>query len=229
MDPSSAPLADYFWIAGVDALSYGQHLKLNPDTGEKEVGNGAPLPVESTIDEDKALDTSLNHVQTSPRDSLVATPGLDLHGELGFSMVMPSAEQRLTMSNRSSATIRPIHANGVRLSDHDFDKALRKFTSERDSFLDELSFSAGTVIPGRPINYSRTLRIANEDTNGIKSGNGSIRRHFSRRDLNSMKRQPSTARAGEQRTLSWYCCEKQTHRSTTTFSMRRLDHAANDG
>ncbi|KAI9789695.1 MAG: hypothetical protein M1816_005870 [Peltula sp. TS41687] len=205
MDPSSAPLADYFWIAGVDSLSYGQHLKLNPETGEKEVNGVAPQPVESTIDEEKPLETTLGPGQ---RASMHGSLDLNeysnrfskLSDEVSISAQSILMEQTNGKSNRSSATIRPVYTNGTRLSDHDFDKALRKFTSERDSFLDELSFSAGTVMPSRTTIHLRSSRLVNEDTTGIKSGSGSMKRHFSLRDMNSMKRQPSTARAASIRT-----------------------------
>jgi len=76
----------------------------------------------------------------------------------------------------------------------DFDKALRKFASERDSFLSDLTLSAGVVVPNRPRPRPKTQRIVNEDAGGLKSGVGSIRRRISFRDMNSMKRQSSVNR-----------------------------------
>lgn len=77
----------------------------------------------------------------------------------------------------------------------DFDRALRKFASERDSFLSDLTLSAGAVVPNRPRPRPKTQRIVNEDAGGLKSGVGSIRRRISFRDMNSMKRQSSVNRS----------------------------------
>ena len=212
MDPSSGPLADYFWIAGVDSLSYGQHLNVNLNTGEKNNNGIVPAPVESTIEEDRALETDDPH-PASPDVSPTSTPKLEqrdafqrlsgLSNEARKSIQSVSTEQAATNSNRSSATIKAFqvygngNGDGSALADFDFDQALRKFASERDSFLDELSFSAGTFVPNRPGIHPKTQRITNDDPVGLKSGSGSMRRRLSFRDLNSMKRQPSMARAGK--------------------------------
>lgn len=79
----------------------------------------------------------------------------------------------------------------------DFDRALRKFASERDSFLSDLTLSAGAVVPNRPKPRPKTQRIVNEEAAGLKSGGGSLRRRVSFRDMNSLKRQTSVARQGK--------------------------------
>ena len=51
MDTSSAPLADYFWIAGVDSLSYNDPT---PGFSNKTTSNGTTPPspkIDATIDE----------------------------------------------------------------------------------------------------------------------------------------------------------------------------------
>lgn len=83
------------------------------------------------------------------------------------------------------------------LNDHDFEKALRKFASERDSFLSDMNFSAGAVMPNRPKPRPKTQKIVNDEAVGPKSAVGSIRRHISFRDMSSMKRQSSVARQGK--------------------------------
>ncbi|KAI9829047.1 MAG: hypothetical protein M1832_000070 [Thelocarpon impressellum] len=211
MEPSSSPLADYFWIAGVDSLSYGQHLQVNLNSGEK-VSNGlVPPPVESTIQEDRALENE-DPPSASPETSPVRTPAHErpdpfrrlsrLSNEARKSIQSVSFEAPATSSNRSSATIRPSQLNGagIGIADFDFDTALKKFASERDSFLDELSFSAGTIVPNRPGMHPKAQRILNEDPSGLRSGSGSVRRRISFRDLNSVKRQPSMARTASVRT-----------------------------
>jgi len=92
-------------------------------------------------------------------------------------------------------TIKGIQINGKgTLNDVDFEKALRKFASERDSFLSDLTLSAGAVVPNRPKPRPKTQKIVKEDAAGLKSGVGSIRRRISFRD---MKRQSSVARQRE--------------------------------
>lgn len=104
-------------------------------------------------------------------------------------------ENKGTDSNRSSVTIKGIQINGKgTLSDVDFDKALRKFASERDSFLSDLTLNAGAVVPNRPKPRPKTQKIVKEDAAGLKSGVGSIRRRISFRDI---KRQSSVARQRE--------------------------------
>ena len=106
-----------------------------------------------------------------------------------------------TESNRSSTTIKAIQMNGTGtangLNDHDFESALKKFATQRDSFLSDLTLSAGAVLPNRPKPRPKTQRIVNEDASGLKSGVGSIRRRISFRDMNSMKRQSSVKRQCE--------------------------------
>ncbi|KAI9785749.1 MAG: hypothetical protein M1839_008766, partial [Geoglossum umbratile] len=200
MDPSSAPLADYFWIAGIDSLSYGEQLRLVPNTGEKlSNGNSSP-PVASTIEEDKTLE--LDDGQRALASDRHNSFGRLSSGEprLSIHAVVTEGDSKQTSSNRSSATITGIQLNGTGLSDFDFDKALRKFAAERDSFLDELSYSAGTIVPNRPVMHPRAQRVINEEPGGLKAVGGSIRRRISFRDLNSMKRQPSMVRSSSIRT-----------------------------
>ncbi len=123
-------------------------------------------------------------------------------------------------------TVRAVPGNGTAqeksgLSDFDFDRALVKFANERESFLDDLSFSAGTVLHSRPPMTARAERLKVEDAefgyggygngqnNGTSNGlggngrksplqrvGGSIRRKISFRDLNSAKKAP-VSRAGK--------------------------------
>ena len=102
-------------------------------------------------------------------------------------------------SNRSSTTIKGIPINGIPTAlDDDFEKALRKFATERDSFLSGLALTAGAVVPNRPRPRLQTQKIVNEDAQGLRAGLGSIRRRISTRNVNGMKRQPSVGRQGMQ-------------------------------
>lgn len=102
-----------------------------------------------------------------------------------------------TNSNRSSTTIKGTQINGTAgasFTDDEFDKALRKFASERDTFLTDLEMTAGAVV--KPKVRPKTQKIVGEEPTNLKSAVGSIRRRISFRDIGSMKRQPSMARQG---------------------------------
>jgi hypothetical protein len=212
MDPSSAPLADYFWIAGIDSIQYN-----DPPSPTKEASS--PLPaVDSTIAEGSEDDSAehssepimgsaprsaarhsrnnsfnrLSNLSNDTRNSIQSLEGLDMQDTNGT-----------TASNRSSVTIRAAPSNGTvtqvsGMSDFDFDRALSKFAIERESFLDDLSFSAGAVLQSRPPLTSRAEKLKHEDAEptGRRSPfqrvGGSIRRKLSFRDLNSARRQNMT-------------------------------------
>lgn len=83
------------------------------------------------------------------------------------------------------------------MSDEDFDTALKKFANERESFIEEIHFSAGTLpeLNSKPKRSAKTQKIVNEDGGGLRSGVGSLRRRIS--TMNSLKRQPSVMRQCE--------------------------------
>ncbi len=199
MDAPSTPLADYFWIAGIESISYQ---------------DAAPLPqpppqVDETIDEDgeggAAADTSTNSITRSKarhsrQNSANRLSKLSSDGRL--SMHTLDERDGVTRSNRSSATIRAPLDIGT--PDFDFDVALLKFAAERENFLDYLSFSAGAKVQARPPMVSpRAERIRVDDGDvGVKrsplrSIKGSIRRKMSFRDMNSSRKQPLAPRAGK--------------------------------
>jgi len=166
----------------------------------------SPAPVEQTIEEDKAAEAE-NDDQHLPvatprranRNSYQCLSNLSDEARLSITSLSFSPDKRGGIeSNRSSTTIKAIQVNGTGvgggLNDHDFEHALKKFASQRDSFLSDLTLSAGVVLPNRPKPRPKTQKIVNEDTAGLKSGVGSIRRMISFRDMNSMKRQSSVKR-----------------------------------
>lgn len=201
-EPPSTPLADYFWIAGVDG---GEILDIFSKLGEEYNANRSQnQPMTDTIQEDAVGEEEYDYVpaEASPLASnrnsiqhLTSPPP----NEVRLSFRSMASENRDIPSNRSSMTIKGTQSpNGTSfLSDADFDKALLKFASERDTFLSDLSLSAGAVVPPRtPKPRPKTQKIVSEEVNPLKSGIGSVRRHMSFRDMNSMKRQPSLARQG---------------------------------
>ena len=205
-DASSVPLADYFFISGIES---SQVLE------DRQMPNApaAAAPTEATIEEDSALETEDDPRPTPPSSPREATPKRNSRNRYSFevrrslsSVIGNEGNQRDsrgTASNRSSATIRPAQISqtgGSTLSDVDFDEALKKFASDRESFVEEIQFSAGTLqqtSKARP--RPKTLRITStEDPGGLKGGVGSLRRRLS--TMNSMKRQPSVVRQSSIRT-----------------------------
>ena len=160
---------------------------------------------EPTIEEDRAAeaegappDTPVKTPRKAKRNSYQRLSNLSDEARLSISTLSIATERKGTDSNRSSATIKASQVNGGGfgggMNDTDFEHALRKFTSQRDSFLADLTLSAGAVMPNRPKARPKTQKIVNEDEQKLKSGLGSLRRRISMRDMNSTKRQSSVKR-----------------------------------
>jgi hypothetical protein len=202
MESSSIPLADYFWIAGIESIAYDD---VQPPSA----------PVESTIAEDGEPEEDVSSPQPktkfrhSRQSSANRLPRVSVDGRSSISTLEELDGN--TRSNRSSATIRPINAPtpGASLGegpfimgDVDFDKALIKFAAERENFLEDLSFSAGAKVQARaPMINPRAERIRAEESEPsgrgsplMRSIKGSIRRKMSFRDMNSTRKQPASVR-----------------------------------
>lgn len=194
------PLADYFFIAGIESSQITEE-KVHT-TG---LASPPPEPVDETIEENEVLETDtsarprsgegLNGYESPRRRSA----RFSWEARKSISSVLGSESK--TSSNRSSATIRAVpseaaeQVGGSGLSDADFDLALRKFASERDSFLEEIHFSAGMIPqPTKPKPRPKTQRIISDDnqSGGLITGVGSIRRRLS--TMSSLKKQPSVMR-----------------------------------
>ncbi|KAF7894953.1 hypothetical protein EAF00_006767 [Botryotinia globosa] len=229
---TSAPLADYFWIAGIDSLQYGPEVfPSNPRDRSSNIIQAPPSPqVDATIEESPEGENSPppNNNRASARHSRNSSWNRlsKQSSHESRSSISTLDELEGTASNRSSMTIKAGeighingngnstgngnthgNANGTKtegggiFGNFDFDTALLKFASERENFLDDLSFSAGaTTKPAPPMTNPRASRLRVEDAENIhrrsptlRSVGGSIRRRISFRDLNSVKRQPSMA------------------------------------
>lgn len=210
---SSTPLADYFWIAGLD----GQEL-LDTYVNLGEVNNPKNRnsnDVSDIIVEDEVAEADVSSILESPRPTSkqskrnsyqrLSRLSNEAHTSLRSLDKVPSG----TSSTRSSATIRLVPSSSVRasimLNDVDFDNALKKFANDRDSFFLDISFSAGAVTqPSRPRPRPRTQKIVAEDQSpGLSRGIGSVRRHMSFREMNSAKRQSSMGRQGQYLSFSF--------------------------
>lgn len=227
-DQSPPPLADYFFISGIESS------QVYDERTQNNVIVTSPLaqpPVDETIEEDRALETDA--IRPTSQDGLS-------HRDRGRSRSRSRSANRLsenrqsvstiigpdakpTASNRSSATIKGVQLGGSGLSDQEFDIALRKFASERDSFLEEIQFTAGVAqqsrsTPTRPRPRPQRVSQANpEDGVGnLRSGVGSIRRRISTMQ-SSLKRQPSTAR--QCKLTSYYASKRSCLPTQLPFGM----------
>ncbi|KAL2836245.1 AEX-3 domain-containing protein [Aspergillus pseudoustus] len=208
---TTTPLADYFWIAGVDGSEVLDTFRKLGDEYRISTAASPGPAVTDTIEEDADAEAALDPRPDGllSRNSSVIGPRASQQ-RLSFRSENSDPNGNGTHSNRSSMTIKGAAAPSPRgsaflgLEDFDFDKALFKFASERDSFLSDLSLSAGAITPqARPRSRLRTQKIVSEETQPsglLRSGIGSVRRHMSFRDMNSMKRQPSVARQASIRT-----------------------------
>lgn len=190
---TSAPLADYFFISGIESSQvYDERALTIPP----------PAPVEDTIDENVALETTYeNRPNTpgSPAETTKRRSRYSFEARKSIGSIVTAGEPTTPASNRSSTTIKGLAVNGngtgaPGLSDDAFEEALKKFASERDSFLEDISFSAGTITtPTLKKPRPKTVRITQDENTmggaGLKGGVGSLRRRLS--TMNSMKRQPS--------------------------------------
>jgi hypothetical protein len=205
---ASPPLADYFFISGIESSQVYDERNHQP-TGLNSISSPLlsppqPLDVDETIEEDRALET--DSLRPTSQDGLPNGEGtakqrsarmsFDHRTSIG-TIIGPDSKQ--TASNRSSATIKGVQLGGSGLSDVDFNNALRKFASERDTFLEEIQVTATAAQQSRstPTRIRvKPARVQHEDGAGnLRSGVGSIRRRLSTMQ-SSLKRQPSMARQG---------------------------------
>lgn len=220
---SGAPLADYFWIAGVDSVSYND---ISPNTlGQEQSGSALPS-LDNTIEEGSEHEGDLN-IDDAILGKARAGGGAKHSRNNSWQRLSRLSDQaRLSIqsleisdtpgSNRSSVTIRAVNgsstsgtSNGTHngLGDFDFDTALLKFASERESFLDDLSFSAGVVkdqqapMTDRPEPFKQdggAKPLVGSSQTPFKKVGGTVRRKISFRDMSSMQRRPTAvARNGK--------------------------------
>lgn len=207
-EASSAPLADYFFISGIESS------QVYDERAPQNIIHTSPLaspPVDETIEEDRALET--DSIRPTSQDGLpngdsTRRRSANRLSENRASIGTIIGPDSRTASNRSSTTIKGVQVGGSGLSDVDFEVALRKFASERDTFLEEIQFSAGVTqqnrsTPSRP--RPRPTRVSQQQANyddgvgNLRSGVGSIRRRISTMQ-SSLKRQSSVARQSSIRT-----------------------------
>jgi len=201
MDEPSAPLADYFWIAGIESIAYQDF----PSSATSTQFDTAIAEDGEPDEEDEPNGPSKQAARHSQQNANHRLSKASVNNTVN---TLDEADGNTT-SNRSSATIRAIalpaaapNQDGLlSMADFDFDKALVKFAAERENFLDDLSFSAGAKTQARPPMVNpRTERIkADENATGRMSPlksirgsiRGSIRRKISFKDMNSVRKPPA--------------------------------------
>ena len=197
-DRSGLPLADFFWIAGVDSLSYDK----DDSSDEEESTDHRQSFIAPPIKEEE--DNVENGVASEPHPSTNGPSKASArHSRQGSNpkilnhRPLSTATEGSTDSRRSSqATITAL--NPQKGYDQDFNRAMRKFANEREDFLAELSFSAGAQTSSKGTKLHKVQRIRNEDPSQIRrSGMGNLARRISFRDMGSAKRQSSVGRSGE--------------------------------
>ena len=171
---------------------------------EEDTESGPPVPIEPTIEEEKIAeaengvsDVPVQTPRKAKRSSYQRLSNLSDEARLSISSLSLGTDKKGTDSNRSSVTIKGMqvnNTNGGPLTEVDFESALKKFATQRDSFLADLDLTAGAIVPNRTKPRPKTQRITTEDVPGTRSGIGSIRRRISTRNMNSAKRQSSVKR-----------------------------------
>lgn len=215
---SSQPLADYFFIAGVDSQQLLDAYKASARWSYDEYEafhTGSDRAAGETIQEDVDAEQESAPSFSSPLQSPRSMPPsaakhsrkdsyqrLSQLSDQARDTVLALEGGRNVHSNRSSATIRPVPSAGPRnsvfISDADFDNAMQKFASDRESFFLDLNFSSSTTTkPSGLRNRPKTQRIVPEDYDPTPNRSfGSVRRHMSFKEMSSTRRQPSVARKG---------------------------------
>ncbi|KAK5063120.1 hypothetical protein LTR84_005196 [Exophiala bonariae] len=210
------PLADYFWIAGLDAQQLSDAYSQPRWSNEaNEVTNGIDQAIEEDVNAERDSSSILKSPRTSTghlrRDSYQRLSQLSDEARVSIQSL---DEINRPQSNRSSITIRATPATQAppnprmssAFSEVDFEKAMKKFTTNREDFFVDLTFNPTEVsVPAKPARSKsrpRTQKIvASEDPSSLPNRNfGSIRRHLSFKDMSSAKRQPSMARRVSTRT-----------------------------
>lgn len=206
---SSRPLADYFWIAGLDSQQLVDAFS-QPRWSHDLIDANS---VDFAIKEEPTVQNDQSSVLQSPRPSVNHSrhdsyQRLSQLSDEARDSIQSLDEATSPRSNRSSITVRPTApASDARMStlisEADFEKAMKKFAADRDTFFVDLTFNpAESSKPARSKSRPKTQKIVVPDEpSPLPNRNfGSIRRHISFKDMSSTKRQPSMARRTSTRT-----------------------------
>lgn len=208
---TSWPLADYFWIAGVDGQQLADAFSRSRWSYEPNDSTGIDSIIkEETTNNDQSsiLQSPRPSINHSRHDSYQRLSQLSDEARYSIRSLNSPVGSVHPRSNRSSLTVKPAeNTSAPRMSsaitELDFEQAIKKFMTDRDTFFLDLTFNpAEKAKPVRPKSRIQTQKIVVPDEpSPLPNRNfGSIRRHLSFKDMASTKRQPSMARHVSTRT-----------------------------
>lgn len=193
VEAQSVPLADYFFICGLEParlFDAGNGTTVNGGTAPGSAANGDKIDEDGPYDADPDQRPSSNN-GTSEGGRRRAR--FSYEARKSMSSVL-DLESQVPASNRSSTTIRAVAPeNGPPMDEQGFMKALQTFATEREVFLGDINaatlFSAGQgPPPTRPRPKAKTQRIIGDEQRGV----GTIRRRLS--TMNPLSRQSTTSK-----------------------------------
>lgn len=181
-ETSDRPLADYFWIAGLDTqdlLDAFAKEEQNKASDVNEVGLGRP--VDETIQEDAAAEELAEEVPESPvasskhsrqnsynkllnrrstanssilsSDTITNAPNIPSHATIRR-VVSPNTQ--IPLPDSSDFWQDPPTPRQSRImNDIDFDDVMKRFTSDRDAFYLDLNFRSDAVAPQPSMSISK--------------------------------------------------------------------------
>lgn len=197
VEPQSLPLADYFFICGLET----SRLFDSPSSLNGINGYSSP-----TIDEDTTYDADERPGSKGTQDGQRRRARFSYEARKSIGSII-NLDSQAAPSNRSSATIRPVLPE-EKTDEQGFLKAIQSFASNRESFLDDINaatlFSSGQVAqPNRPRPKPKTQRIINEDRKDDR-GVGSLRRRIS--TMNPLSRQSTSSKRCKRQTARLDAC-----------------------
>lgn len=212
----SAPLADFFFIVGIESSRI-----FGPNTATEASAPTSPIPISPSEDDALFPAESASYLPSSPTspsyqpisptafvfpkdcfDTTSKRPRYSYDAKKSIGGVFGIQDNTATPSNNNTASVRTLPCgdqntdHGTSLSDVNFDQALKKFASERDSFLEEIQFSAGQLAqPDRPRPKAKTQRMSAGGHKRENSYGGSLRKRLS--VINHLSRQSTSTRRGK--------------------------------
>ncbi|KAJ5133994.1 hypothetical protein N7526_005359 [Penicillium atrosanguineum] len=169
-----APLADYFWIAGVDGSEVLEtYRRLGDDYRINSAVSPGPALADAIQEDADAEEEYKPEGASRPPSALYTGPTRRSSNQRLSTLSKDSGQTNGSSSNRSSVTVKgassPLRASAMFDGEFDFDSALFKFANERESFLTDLSLSAGAITPNsRPRSRVRTQKIVAEDSPSLE-------------------------------------------------------------
>lgn len=203
VEPQSLPLADYFFICGLETSRLFETAAVSGLNGN--LGRPSSPNAEDIIDEDGPYNADSDQRPTSSQGTSEGTrrrARFSYEARKSITSVA-NLESVVSGSNRSSATIRAVQPEKEQWDEQGFLKALQTFATERDAFLGDIKgatmFSSGQVAqPTRPRPQPKMQRIGGDDKKGDKTV-GSMRRRIS--TMNPLSRQNTSSGHCESRDI----------------------------